>query len=192
MHHFRSHPHRSSAHRRSRSAQPRIESLESRTLLDHGARPALFAPLFAYLETRPWLTRPSGLDEAPVAVPKVRKPPQPIVLPLTLVQPPAADGTTTVAGTTTPRAKLKLDVGADGSIEQVVKADKKGRFQFTFHVGYGTTLVEVIGPKSGRRARVGFAPIPGGLSAASGQLPSRAATLAPVDSGGGAEAARST
>ncbi len=86
---------------------------------------------------------------------KAPKPPKPIVLPIILVQPPGADGTTIIDGKTTPRAKLKLDIGANGSTEQVAKADKKGRFQFTFHVDYGTTPIEVIGPKSGRRPRIG-------------------------------------
>src|SRR4051794_29456869 len=44
---------------------------------------------------------------------------------------PDALGAVTVSGRTRAKAKVKLDIGADGSIEQTVKADAKGRFHFT-------------------------------------------------------------
>ncbi len=107
------------------------------------------------LETRELLARSSMLDETLRVAAKAHKPLKPIVIPIKIVQQPSADGTTIIDGKTTPRAKLKLDIGANGSTEQVVKADKKGHYQFTFHVDYGTTSVELIGPKSGRRPRIG-------------------------------------
>jgi hypothetical protein len=94
-------------------------------------------------------------EKAMVLAAKPRKPPKPILLPLRLVESPGASGTAVVSGKLTARAKLKLDIGANGSIEQTVKANKKGMFQFTFYVGYGTTPVEVIGPNSGKRPRIG-------------------------------------
>ncbi len=117
-------------------------------------RESPWPPFIERLETRELLARASRLADSVIEVGKTSKPPKPIVLPISLIQPPEADGTTIIGGKLTQGAKLKLDIGANGSIEQVVKAGKKGRFQFKFDVGYGTTLVEVIGPNSGRRPRI--------------------------------------
>ena len=158
---------------RSSYAGSRIEHLERRLLLDTGARhsfaqvlgdiPTSFAvrsfsgaasEQARFLAAAGVLDRVIG-DEAPVLAAKPRKPAKPIVLPLKLVESPGASGAAVISGKLTARAKLKLDIGANGSIEQTVKANKKGVFQFTFHVGYGTTPVEVIGPNSGKRPRIG-------------------------------------
>jgi hypothetical protein len=57
---------------------------------------------------------------------------------------PDMNGSVTIYGKTFPEAKVTLDPKADGAIEQTVKADDQGRFQFTFQVGFGKTRVGLI------------------------------------------------
>jgi hypothetical protein len=52
---------------------------------------------------------------------------------------PNENGSVTLRGKTFPMATVTLDPQADGEIEQTVKADARGRFQFTFQVGFGRT-----------------------------------------------------
>ena len=158
---------------RTSSAHVQLVHLERRILLDVAARSgfaqfqgdiSIFSAVTPAADAQSgqarFLSAADGsnggrVDAVRVLAVKSHKPPRPIVLPLRLVEAPGAGGTTVISGKLTPRAKLKLDIGANGSIEQVVKANKKGLFQFTFQVGYGTTLVEVIGPNSGKRPRIG-------------------------------------
>ena len=121
-----------------------------------GRRPLSWRPIVEYLEDAQLLSRSSEIHDELLLVLAAKKVPKPLVLHVNIKMPPGADSTTIVGGKLTAKAKVKLDLGADGSIEQVVKADKKGRFQFRFNVGYGTTLVEVIGPKVGRRDHIGM------------------------------------
>jgi hypothetical protein len=115
------------------SRRPIVEGLEPRELLSH-------ARTFA-AESRDLLKGTRGAG--------------PPVLALSLLSPPGDSGQAIVGGKTKPKSLLKLDVGADGSIEQTVKADKKGKFQFKITVGFGSTPVEVIGPGKSSRAPVG-------------------------------------
>jgi hypothetical protein len=79
------------------------------------------------------------------ALKKGHKMPKVQVLPVSIVTPPSADGTTVIGGTAKAKSTLTLDVGANGSIDGSTKSDKSGHFTFSFHVGFGTTTVEVLG-----------------------------------------------
>src|SRR4051794_25248853 len=57
-----------------------------------------------------------------------------------------------LTGRTSPRTKVKLDRGADGTFEQQTKSDKKGAFHFTVNVSVGTTPILVQVAKGGRKA----------------------------------------
>jgi hypothetical protein len=80
----------------------------------------------------------------------LKKAPKPAMT-ASVVVGPDTRGAVTVSGQTRAKAKVKLDIGADGSIEQTVKADAKGRFQFTFAVGFGATPVRLTLAQKGKR-----------------------------------------
>jgi hypothetical protein len=64
---------------------------------------------------------------------------------------PDANGSVTILGRTYRRAKVSLDVQADGTIEQTTKANAKGQFHFTFTVGFGGTPVRLFATAHGHR-----------------------------------------
>jgi hypothetical protein len=64
---------------------------------------------------------------------------------------PDANGSVTIVGRTYRRAKVSLDLEADGTIEQTTKAKAKGQFQFTFTVGFGSTPVRLFATAHGHR-----------------------------------------
>jgi hypothetical protein len=65
---------------------------------------------------------------------------------------PDANGSVTISGQTYPRAKVSLDLQADGTIEQTAKANSQGQFQFTFTVGFGSTPVRLSATAHGHKA----------------------------------------
>jgi hypothetical protein len=65
---------------------------------------------------------------------------------------PDANGSVTITGQTYRRARVSLDLQADGTIEQTTRADAAGRYQFTFTVGFGGTPVRVSATAHGHRA----------------------------------------
>ena len=102
------------------------------------------------LEERSMLSATSfGKISAAARTPVVRS------LPVSIIARPTIDsGYTSVSGRVTARSVVRLDVGSDGSFEQVVKADKKGNYSFKFYVGFGATKLTVASG-SGRQARYG-------------------------------------
>src|SRR5262249_16848301 len=137
-------------------------------------------PVVEPRERRELLSRTEMLEAAAPALVKAARGAHPPALALSLLTPPGANGQAILGGKTKPKSLLKLDVGADGSIEQTVKADKKGMFQFKVSVGFGSTDVKVIGPGKASKAPVGHlsivrpdriaptvtlaSPVPGGLT----------------------------
>lgn len=76
-------------------------------------------------------------------------------LPVSIVSQPSVDsGYASISGRVTARSQVRLDLGSDGSVDQYVKADRQGNFNFGFFVGFGTTRVSVSSG-SGRSARIG-------------------------------------
>ena len=65
---------------------------------------------------------------------------------------PNATGAVTVTGKTYAKAKVKVDVGANGSIDQTVKANAKGVYQVSFTVGFGGTQVKLSATAPGHKA----------------------------------------
>jgi hypothetical protein len=64
---------------------------------------------------------------------------------------PDASGQVIIAGHTHARAKVTLDVGANGSIEQTTRADAKGRFQFVVTVDFGLTRLRLSATGKGHK-----------------------------------------
>jgi membrane-associated phospholipid phosphatase/sugar lactone lactonase YvrE len=93
------------------------------------------------------------LIESPdlTALKKTPKPPKPLITASVTAGPNAA-GSVTVAGKTYARAKVNLDIGANGSIDQTVKASSKGLYQVTFTIGFGSTPVLLSATASGHKA----------------------------------------
>lgn len=76
-------------------------------------------------------------------------------LPLVLSVAPTVDSPLAVlSGKTASRRTVQLDVGDDGSVEQSLKSDKRGSFQFTFAVNFGATPVRIVA-QAGRRSAEG-------------------------------------
>jgi hypothetical protein len=65
---------------------------------------------------------------------------------------PDANGSVTITGQTYRRAKVGLDLQADGTIQQTARANSKGQFQFTFTVGFGSTPVRLSATAHGHKA----------------------------------------
>ena len=76
--------------------------------------------------------------------------PKPAPLPASLTGAPDAAGNVTIVGKTFPKAIVKVSLGTSGAIAATVKADKKGHFQVTVQVGFGTTDVQVLA-QSGKK-----------------------------------------
>src|SRR5581483_11808757 len=99
---------------------------------------------------RQLLTAGSGRDEvhsalalgplhlAGVEALKAKKTPKPQIT-ATVTAGPTSSGSVTVSGKTFAKAKVTLDIGANGSIDQTVKASKSGLYTFTFNVGFAST-----------------------------------------------------
>jgi hypothetical protein len=64
---------------------------------------------------------------------------------------PDANGSATITGKTYARANVLVDVNADGSIDQSVKANNRGIFSFNVQVGYGSSPVQVTGKLRGKK-----------------------------------------
>lgn len=124
--------------RRRRGYRPGAELLEARTLLATAA-------LLGAISEGQWVA--SLLEPNPLQT--LKKTPKPGIT-ASVVSGPDANGLVTVAGKTYARAKVKLQVGATGSIEQT-KANKHGQFQLTFTVGFGSTPVQLSATAAGHK-----------------------------------------
>jgi YD repeat-containing protein len=127
--------------RRRRDYRPDAEVLEARTLLATAALPNA-------ISERRWVA--SLLESLHLPALKQKKAPKPAIT-ASVVSGPDASGVVTVVGHTYAKAKVKLDIGATGKVEQTVKADKHGQFLFTFVVGLGTTSVRLSATAAGHK-----------------------------------------
>ncbi len=64
-----------------------------------------------------------------------------VTFPANALGPPDETGRVTITGKVRPKAKVKIDVGGDGSIEAIAKADKRGNFTSPILVSFGSTQV---------------------------------------------------
>ncbi len=129
-------------HRRSRTGrrhQPLLEPLEPRTLLAID----VFTNVIGEGKAVASLLEPPQLHT-------LKKTPKPAIT-ASVISGPDSNGLVTVAGKTYARAKVKLDIGANGSIEQTVKANKHGQFQLTFTVGFGSIPVRLSAAAAGHK-----------------------------------------
>lgn len=126
-------PRASVGHRNRIRLLPAVEALEERRLL--AVEPVLsrIANLRAAFEHFDPFQNLEAL--------KKKKLPKPTITAMATT--PNASGLVTITGKTFGRAMVKLDVGADGRIDQKFKATVKGKFHFTFTVPYGTTPVKI-------------------------------------------------
>jgi hypothetical protein len=147
--------------RRDRRARCELETLEGRKLMSAGSAPGMKP---GQIERRQLLAtdpQPAEIKSIPMAVRLSDHPP---LRALTRVHKPAkraitavvtagpdANGSVTISGRSYPGANVSLDLQADGTIEQTVKADAKGRFQFTFTVAFGSTPVRLSATAHGHR-----------------------------------------
>jgi hypothetical protein len=147
--------------RRDRRARFALETLEGRTLLSAGSRPWSKPD---HLEHRPLFATappPSVINSIPTAGRHFDRPrltalkgmPKPVQPAITaaVTAGPDAIGSVTISGRTYRRAKVSLDLQANGSSEQTARANAKGQFQFTFTVGFGSTPVRLFVTAHGHR-----------------------------------------
>src|SRR5688500_17846324 len=97
-------------------------------------RPAPTRPVLEALEGRILLADIRVAGASVAAAVHVAKASRLRPTPLTATPPglPDAAGLVTVAGKTLGRAKVALDIGADGTVEQRVRADRAGRYRLAF------------------------------------------------------------
>jgi hypothetical protein len=70
-----------------------------------------------------------------------------------LADPVDSSGGVIVIGRAPHGARVRLDLQADGTFEGRTRADVRGHFRLRFHVGYGTTAVQLVAIRPGRRPR---------------------------------------
>ncbi len=138
---FASHPANHSRSRTRRKLQPLAETLEARTLLATDAITNALGHGKSIV---------SFLDPTQLEALKLKKTPKPAIT-ASVVSGPDANGVVTVAGKTYAKAKVKLDIGATGKVEQTVKANKHGLFQFTFPVRFGSTRIRLSATAAGHK-----------------------------------------
>jgi hypothetical protein len=71
-----------------------------------------------------------------------------------LAGPIDSSGKAVVIGRASPGTKVRLDLEADGTIERHARANARGHFRLVFHVGYGTTPIQLMDLRAGFRPRV--------------------------------------
>jgi RHS repeat-associated protein len=121
---------------------PVLESLESRQLLATGLTSSKFGiSIFPSEVLNPF---------EDLAKPK-KKPPKSAISVTGIAGPSSSSGIVTLSGKTDARAKVRLDLGANGSVEQTVKTRANGRFQITFDVGFGTTPIRLSAAATGKK-----------------------------------------
>jgi hypothetical protein len=139
-------PSRSAVTRRARARgrRPTFEEIEGRMLPSGGLRGLVPDESHRMLAA----ARKAGHQVARPATPP------PPALPARLAGPPDSNGNIVVIGRATPGTIVRLDIGADGTSEGRVRANAGGVFRLTFHVGYGTTPVQLVALGPGRRRPV--------------------------------------
>src|SRR5206468_3794935 len=70
-----------------------------------------------------------------------------VTFPASLLGSPDATGHVTISGKVSRKGTVQVDVGANGSIDATVKADKKGSFTSTVQVGFGSTSITLTSKK---------------------------------------------
>jgi hypothetical protein len=145
--------------RRDRRARPAPETLEGRELMSVAALPAIRPGHHEHRPVHPTTPRPhrapsipeplTNFDPIPIRA-LARVPRSAITAVVTAG--PDADGSVTITGQTYHRAKVSLDLGADGTIEETTRADAKGGFKLTVTVGFGSTPVRLSATAHGHRA----------------------------------------
>src|SRR5262249_40941809 len=126
-------PVRHGSPRKASRLRPSLEALELRELMAIGALGTHVAVLGARAagEITAGAAAQRGQDEALTARairPRAKAP----ALKVLALSGPDTNGSVALTGRGTARAKIQLDIGGDGSIEQTTRANAKGRFQLTF------------------------------------------------------------
>ncbi len=136
-----------------KSSQPRYRTDWKRRL----RRRPMLLPSFEPLEARQLMSIASHPEQASLFLRASRKPA--ITVSIDPADDPDHDGIVAqshlvLEGKTRPRAKVRLDLGANGSFEQKTKADKKGNYHFVIDVVAGATPIRVQlvgGPEDAQR-----------------------------------------
>jgi hypothetical protein len=152
--------------RRDRRARLEVQPLEARELMSAGSVTGIETRYLEHLKHRHLEHRqvhatapqPSGTHSNLKAVGfsghdplrALAKVPNPAIS--AAVTGPDANGSVTISGRTYRRAKVSLDLQADGTIEQTAMANSRGQFQFTFTVGFGSTPVCLSATAHGHKA----------------------------------------
>jgi hypothetical protein len=148
--------------RTSLKRRPGVECLESRRLLSDTtltnlSNTALVQPSASLVTL--WAPHINGDHVSELAVgvitghehaSKTTEKPKPAPLPASLTGAPDAAGDVTIEGKTFPKAIVRASLGTSGPIAATAKSDKKGHFQVTVQVGFGTTNIQVLA-QSGKK-----------------------------------------
>ena len=156
--------HRRSGPNRNRPVRrPMLETLESRLLLD-AAWGAESIRHQLYADAGLWAL--AGADRAGVVDSSHHSPVEasdslPILSRTGRAKPPditatqsgqaGSDGTLLITGHTYKKAKVQLDIGANGSVEQTTRSDRRGNFKFTLHVDFGQTHIRIVARLKGKK-----------------------------------------
>jgi hypothetical protein len=147
--------------RRDRRARFDLEPLEGRELMSAGSLPGIKPghvehrhlhatdPRRSHIRSIPMPVYLSG-DHPLRALTRVPKPARPAITAMVATG-PDANGSVTITGQTYRRAKVSLDIQADGTIEHTVRANANGQFQFTITVGFGDTPMRLSETARGHR-----------------------------------------
>jgi hypothetical protein len=147
--------------RRDRRARFDLEPLEGRELMSAGSLPGIKPGDLEHRQLHAVDARPSNIHSIPEpvhlsgdhplrALARVTKPARSAITAVVAAG-PDANGSVTITGQTYRRAKVSLDIQADGTIEQTVRANAGGEFQLTLTVGFGNTPIRLSETARGHR-----------------------------------------
>jgi hypothetical protein len=166
------------ARRTRRSRRLILEPMEDRTLLSHmtyHGGPTLANPTISEIyfgDSWSSATPPQATLGTPAraavagpehALKKLTAHARPASLAASLTGPPDANGNVTIVGRTFRKTSVRVTIGTSGAVLAKAKTDKRGHFQVTVDVGFGTTSLQVraqSGRKTSETTLVANRPIP--------------------------------